>query len=65
MLTNNGKKITNSEIIDIIFEKNLDQKISNKNFVNFLKEAKNSGDVDNFLKKNIIQTMNYETLKNI
>lgn len=65
MLTNNKKILTNSEIVEIIFNKNLDKKISNKNFINFLKEAKDSGNVDGYFKKNIIQTMNYETIKNI
>ena len=65
MLTNNKKVLTNSEIVDMIFDKNLDNKISNKNFVNFLKDAKDSGNVNEYIKKNIVQTMNYETLKNI
>ena len=65
MLTNNNKILTNSQIVEMIFAKNLDSKISNKNFVNFLKEAKNSGNINEYIKKNIIQTMNYETIKNI
>lgn len=52
-------------MLELIFAKRIDKKLKNKNFANFLKSALEAPDVDEFLKSNVIQTMDYTTLKNI
>ena len=65
MITNQKKNLSNKQMLELIFAKRIDKKLKNKNFANFLKEALEASDVDEFLKNNVIQTMDYSTLKNI
>ena len=65
MITENKKNLSNKQMLELIFAKRIDKKLKNKNFANFLKSALEAPNVDEFLKSNVIQTMDYSTLKNI
>lgn len=65
MITENKKNLSNKQMLELIFAKRIDKKLKNKNFANFLKSALEAPNVDEFLKNNVIQTMDYNTLKNI